>query len=134
MKSLQVYLFFAGNCEQALNFYKDCLNGEILTIQRFKESPMEVPEDQKNNVLYAEFKAENVYFMASDGLQPAAEPTGNVSLNINFTDENEQKAIFEKLSAGGKVTMPLQDTFWNSKYGMLTDKFGIHWMLNYPKK
>lgn len=128
MKSLDVYLMFSGNCEEALNFYKHALNGEILSIQRFGDAPMEVPENEKNHILHSEFRAEGVYFMASDG----AEHTGDqskIALTVTFTDLAEQETAFQRLADGGQVTMPLDDTFWGDRFGMLTDRYGIRWML-----
>lgn len=129
MKNLNVYLTFPGNCEEALHFYKDCLNGEIISLQRFGDSPMESTEPQR--VMHAEFRAEGVYFMASDSLpERTPQPGDLVNLSINLDDAAEQEAIFNKLSAGGIIDMPLQETFWGAVFGMFTDKYGINWMLN----
>lgn len=134
MKTLNVYLTFAGNCEEALNFYKDCLGGDF-TFQRFGEAPMPSSEEQKNKIMHAEFRSGDVYFMASDAMENMTINGGdNITLSLNFSEEKEQAAIFEKLSAGGTVTMPLQDTFWGAKFGMFMDKFGINWMSNCDKK
>lgn len=131
MKQLNVYLCFSGNCEEALNFYKDCLGGEIVSLQRFGDAPMESAEADKQRVMHAEFKAEGIYFMASDSMPGQTLRSGEmVQLSINLTDAAEQENIFQKLSAGGNVDMPLQDTFWGASFGMLTDKYGIKWMLN----
>lgn len=131
MKQLNIYLAFPGTCEEALHFYKDCLGGEIVSLQRFGDAPVESTEDQKQLVMHAEFKADGIYLMASDGHpgQPL-QPGEMVHLSINLTDAAEQENIFSKLSAGGRVDMPLQDTFWGARFGMLTDKYGIRWMLN----
>lgn len=131
MKQLNVYLAFPGNCEEALHFYKDCFGGEIVSLQRFGDTPVESTEDQKQKVMHAEFRAGDIYLMASDGRPGEPLAAGEmVQLSINLTDAAEQEAIFSKLSAGGRVDMPLQDTFWGARFGMLTDKYGIHWMLN----
>jgi PhnB protein len=134
MKSLVPYFTFAGNCREAFEFYRECLNGEITQMQTFEEARIPVDEKMKHRIIHAEFKAEDVYFMGSDGMVDfAAVPGNNVSLNINLTDEKEQARIFTALSQGGIVTMPLEDTFWGAKYGMLTDRFGVQWMLNCTK-
>lgn len=131
MKQLNVYLAFPGNCEQALHFYKDCLGGEIVSLQRFGDTPVDSPEEHKQKVMHAEFRAGDIFFMASDGRPDEALTPGDmIHLSINLTDAAEQEAIFSKLSAGGRVDMPLQDTFWGACFGMLTDKYGIRWMLN----
>lgn len=134
MKSLNVYLFFGGRCEEALNFYKECMDGEITSLQRFGDAPMEVGEHEKDKVMHAEFRSEDIYFMASDGMEEQEVEQGNtVTLSINLDDEAEQEKMFRKLAEGGKVTMELQDTFWGARFGQLTDKFGINWMLNCDK-
>jgi len=134
MKNLGFYLTFPGNCEEALNFYKECLKGEIKNLQRFETAPMPVPDNYKKKIINAEFKAEGVFFMASDGMADQPPVIGNnISLSFNITDLKEQEELFNKLSKGGKITMPLQDTFWGARFGMLTDKFGINWMLNCQK-
>lgn len=134
MKTLVPYLTFAGNCRDAFEFYKVCLNGEITAIQTFEEAKMQVDDSFKNRIVHAEFKAENVFFMASDGMSGfAAHPGNNISLTLDLTDTKEQERIFTALAEGGKVTMPLQKTFWGATYGMLTDRYGIQWMLNCSK-
>ena len=104
-------------------------------MQTFGEANMGGDEFFKNRIIHAEFKADEVYFMASDGMADfVAVPGNNVSLNINLTDEKEQARIFAALSQGGKVTMPLEDTFWGAKYGQLVDRYGVQWMLNCSKQ
>jgi PhnB protein len=134
MNSFNVYLTFAGNCEEAINFYKECLGGEIISKQTFGEAPMPVDENYKSKIIHIDFKSGDIHLMASDAMpgQPVIAGT-NISLSINLTDEKEQEIIFNKLSTGGKVTMPLENTFWGAKFGMLTDKYGFNWMLNCTK-
>lgn len=136
MKNLNVYLTFAGTCKDALALYKEALGGEIVSLQTFGEAPTpNIPDDQKNNVMHAEFRAGDIYFMASDSMPEQPVILGNaVTLSIGLDSLEEQESIFSKLSDGGAVTMPLQDTFWGARFGMLTDKFGINWMLNCDKK
>jgi PhnB protein len=131
MNSLVPFIHFAGNCEEALNFYKTCFGGEISGIQRFSDSPMPVPEKHKSKIMYSEFKAGGLFFLASDG-PPDYKPgqSDSVSLSIDFKDPKEEEKVFNSLSAGGKVTMPLADQFWGAKFGMLIDKYGFNWMLN----
>jgi PhnB protein len=134
MKTLVPYFTFAGNCREAMQFYKQCLNGEIVQMQTFEEAKYQTSDKFKNRIIHAEFKAEGVHLMASDGMEDfVAVPGNNLSLNIDLTDEKEQARIFAALSQGGKVAMPLQDTFWGAKYGQLVDRFGIQWMLNCTK-
>ncbi len=134
MKRLQVYLFFNGNCAAALDFYRECLDGEIVSLQTFEGSPMAVPEHYQTKVMHAEFKAGEITFMASDGTPDRPSRAGdNISLVLDFSDPAAQSATFDRLAEGGSVTMPLQDTFWGSTFGMLVDKFGIHWMFNHTQ-
>jgi len=128
---LITYVTFAGNCEEALNFYKEVLNGEILQISHMGDGQMQVPEILKDKVMHARLKiGENVLYM-SDTFDPASIRQGNnVSLSLQIEDTTKLEKLFNNLSAGGTVKMPLEDTFWGARFGMLTDKFGIHWMLN----
>ncbi|MEX0719545.1 MAG: VOC family protein [Balneolaceae bacterium] len=131
MKTLNPYLFFQGNCEEALTFYKECMGGEIILLQRFGDTEMPVPDDHKNKIMHAELKTENIHILFSDGAPHKTITEGdNVQLSINLTSTEEQDKLFKALADGGKVTMPLEDTFWGARYGMLQDKFGIRWMLN----
>ena len=131
------YITFAGNAEEALNLYKEVFDGEIKDLGRFGDSPMETPEDYKQKIMHARLVFGDNLLMVSDGMQgePAASG-GNIHLSVDMEDEQKMEKVFEKLSEGGKVTMPLQDTFWGAKFGMLVDKFGIAWMFNHdrPKK
>lgn len=130
--TLDVYLNFPdGRCEEALKFYAEILGGDIVSMQRFGEGPMEVPEGAQNHVMHAEFKAGEVFFLASDTMpgQPIVRGN-NMSLTISMDNEAEQKKAFDALAEGGTVTMPLEKTFWGAYFGMLTDKFGINWMLS----
>ncbi len=128
---LYPYLTFNGNCEDAMNFYKDALNGEIIGISRFGDSPMEVSENDKNRIMNVEFKAGDIAFMASDTMPGQNGPTSsNITMALVTTNREETDRTFAALSAGGQVTMPLEVTFWNAYFGMFTDKFGISWMIN----
>lgn len=131
MKSFNPYFFFPGNCREALIFYKECFGGEITSMQTYGDTQMPSPPEQKNNVIHSTFRSGNVFFMASDTMpnQPS-NPGNNITLNIDFENVDDQAKAFEKLSRGGHVHMALQDTFWGARYGMLTDKFGVNWMMN----
>ena len=128
---LITYVNFAGNCEEALNFYKEALSGEILQISHMGDGQMEVPEHVKGKVMHARLKiGENVLYM-SDTFDPSSIIQGNnVSLSLQPETIAQTEDLFNKLSAGGTVKMPLEDTFWGARFGMFTDKFGIHWMIN----
>ena len=132
---VQPYLNFAGNCEDALNFYKENLHGEIPMLSYFESARMEVPQAYKKKVLHSVLKIGKATIMASDSLPDHPFIVGNnISLSLNFDDIATMETAFQNLSAGGKVTMPLQDTFWGARFGMLTDKFAINWMFNCETK
>jgi PhnB protein len=130
---LEPYLFFHGRCEEALNFYKDCLGGEIVDLNRFAGSAMEseVGPDFFQKIMHASFVAADVKFMASDG-QPGSPPDGNddIALSLATTDAGEGERVFAALAAGGDVTMPMAEVFWGGKFGSLTDRFGVQWMVS----
>lgn len=129
------YLMFNGNCEEALNFYASCLDGQIQGLMRFEGSPAEEMSESKQDVLHATFVAKELMFMASDGGKNAPTETdgGKVHLSLNFDSVEEEEKVYNALAEGGRQTMPLADTFWGARFGMLTDKFGINWMFNYDK-
>jgi PhnB protein len=129
---LEPYLFFTGNCEEALNYYKDVFGGEIVELSRHKDAPAEAqtPPESANLVMHATFKGPGFSFMAGDARPGTTYGEGPMSLSLSLTDQNEGQRIFDALAKGGKVDMPMQDMFWGAKFGMLTDRFGIDWMFN----
>lgn len=135
--SVLPYLTFAGNCEEAFNFYRSVFGGEFTYVGRFKDMPSEqpIPESEKNKIMHISLPlANNTALMGSDSSEAFGQATvtgNNFSLSVNTESEEEAKKIFSGLSAGGKVTMPLDKTFWGSYFGMLVDKFGIQWMVSY---
>ena len=136
MKGLITYLNFDGNTRDAMTFYKKCL-GADLDIQTFKEAKLDTPKGAENRVMHARLVKGNAVLMASDTPPGAAyKPGNNFSITVDCDGAPEAEKLFKALSDGGKVTMPLQDTFWGARFGMLTDKFGVNWMLNaeLPKK
>ncbi|MEJ7737544.1 MAG: VOC family protein [Chitinophagaceae bacterium] len=125
------YIMYAGNAEDALNFYKDILGGEIKGIQRYGETPMPSADNYKDKIMHSTFEFDDNVIMVSDSM-PGNETTkgSNVHLSLDVKDTAKMDEVFNKLADGGKVSMPLQDTFWGARFGMLTDKFGINWMFN----
>jgi PhnB protein len=130
---LEPYLFFHGRCEEALNFYQRCLGGEITSLSRFAGSPMEQEVDAgyREKVMHANFVAGDVKFMASDG-NPGSPPDGedDIALSLATDDAAEGERVFNALAEGGAVTMPLQDAFWGERFGSLTDRFGVQWLVS----
>jgi PhnB protein len=134
--SLNPYLMFNGNCKEAMNFYKECFDAN-LEISTYGDSPMEYLPEQKDHVLHSSISKGNIVIMASDSMKGQTSNFGsNISLSINCASREELDILFDKLAEGGKITMPKENTFWGAYFGMLTDKFGIHWMFNYdtPKE
>jgi PhnB protein len=130
------FLHFDGNCGEAMEFYKQSLDAELFLI-RYSEAPGDqswVPAVSRNHVMHSTLKREDTaLLMAADTVAGSPfQPGNNFSVTIECDSLDEINAFFTALSKGGTVTMPLQDTFWNAHFGMLTDKFGIRWMLNYP--
>ena len=140
MKNIIPYLTFNGNTEEALNYYKSVLGGEIVSISRFKDAPpmdgVEMTEESLNLVMNAVYVInEYITLMASDGHPSYDEvPFGqNISLAITADSKEEVDTFFEGLSADGIITMPLEDTFWGAYFGMCEDKFGVNWMINFDQ-
>lgn len=134
LMQLVPYLMFNGDAEEAMNFYVSALGGQILMMQRYGEAPMHTDEASKNLVMHATMQAGEIQLMFSDSAGDRETRFGdNVHLSLNFSSAEEIANAFERLSDGGRVTMPLEDTFWGARFGMLTDKFGVCWMFNWDK-
>jgi PhnB protein len=132
--SLNVYLYFNGNCEEAMNFYKNATGGTIDSMQQYGDSPMGADIADKDKVLHAVMTIYGTKVMFSDSNAKRHINFGdNFSLALDFKSGDTIKNAFEALSAGGAITMPLQDTFWGATFGMCTDKYGINWMFNFDK-
>lgn len=131
---VEPYLFFEGRCEEAMAFYTKAVGAKVEALMRFKESPEPpppgmVPPGSENKVMHALFRIGDSAIMASDGGCSNAQKFDGFSLTITVANEAEAKAKFTALSEGGAVTMPLGKTFFSPCFGMLTDKFGVGWML-----
>lgn len=132
---LYPYLSFNGNCEEALNFYKKALDGEITQLGHYGDSAMESSEVIKDKVLHGRLQFGQMLIMASDAMDENNTRIGdNISLSVECETNDQLEQVFSKMPEGEKITMPLQDQFWGAKFGMLTDKFGIHWMFNCEHK
>lgn len=141
MSQLIPYLYFDGNCEEAITFYQSVLGGQIPYMGRYKDMP---PSEESNGkiagadgdkIMHVSLVSEGFSILASDVPKDYAganyKQGTNVALSINAQSREKAAEIFNGLSTGGTVTMPLQDTFWGAFFGMWTDKFGINWMVNY---
>jgi PhnB protein len=129
---LNAYLLFKGNCEEAFKFYERALGGRIEAMLPHAGTPAEkqVPVEWLNKIMHARLSVGDAVLMGSDApLDRFEEPKGfSVSLQIN--DPAEAERLFQALGEGGKVKMPIQQTFWAARFGMLVDRFGIPWMIN----
>lgn len=125
--TLDVYLFFDGNAKEAMEFYKSVFGGE-LTLNTMEGVPGTKPED-KDRIMHASLEGGDVNLMASDSRKASPEAK-KIELSLSGSDEPKLKKMFEGLSQGGKITMPLGKQSWGDTFGMLTDKYSINWMFN----
>jgi PhnB protein len=129
MAQLNPYIFFGGNCRDAMTFYQECLGGE-LAIQTVGESPAgsQMPPEAHNNVIHSTLQGGGVTIMASDNFDGSPVNVGTaITLCLSADTRDEIRGYFEKLSAGGTVTGPLKEEFFGM-FGTATDKFGVNWM------
>jgi len=140
MATVNTYLNFNGNCEAAFNFYKSIFGGEFTYIGRFGEMPQgadeAISDAEKNKIMHVSLPIGNTLLMGSDtggAWAPTFVQGNNFSISINAENKAEAKTLFDAISQGGQITMPLADTFWGAYFGMLTDQFGINWMMNFEE-
>ena len=140
MATVNVYLTFNGNCMEAFDFYKSVFGGEFPYVGKFGEMPPqkgmpEMSEADKNKIMHISLpiSQETMLYGSDTGGEWASNfvEGNNFSLSLNTNSREETEKLFNALSAGGKVTMPLANTFWGAYFGMWQDKFGINWMVNY---
>ena len=139
MISINPYLNLAGNTEEAFNFYKSVFGGEFISLQRFKETSeaAKLPSEDPDKMHVSLSLGNQTILMGTDAIESMGHSLSvgnNFSLSVNTDSEQEAEKIFNGLSAGGEITMPLQKTFWGAYFGMLKDKFGIQWMVSYEYK
>jgi PhnB protein len=138
MKGFDITLMFNGQTEEAFNFYRSVFGGEFSSVQRMSDlpTPMEMPESEKSKILHMAFPIGNTVLMGMD--IPHGRGTVNQGNNffvtLNTSSEAETDELFGKLSEGGMVMMPVEKQFWGAYFGMLTDKFGIQWMLTFSEQ
>ena len=132
------YLFFAGNCEEAMNFYSGAIGSPIDMLMRMKDSPEPPPPEHappgsENLVMHASMHlGKDTVLMASDDPSGQAKGFQGFSLSLTVDSKAEADRIYAALAAGGRQTMPMGQTFWSPWFGMLTDKFGVGWMISLP--
>jgi PhnB protein len=131
---IEPYLFFDGRCEEALEFYRTALGAEVTMLMRYKDSPEPpppgmLPPGTENKVMHASLRIGDANIMASDGHNQGKPKFEGFSLSLNARDDAHAKRMFSSLSEGGKVTAPLSKTFFSSSFGMVSDRFGVPWMV-----
>ena len=136
--SIQPYLTFGGRCQEAVDFYRDALGAEVQMLMRFKEAPDQpppgmVPANWGDKIMHVSLKIGDAVLMASDGCASSEKNFQGFSLSLTAANEAEADRKFAALSKSGKVTMPLGKTFFSPRFGMLTDKFGVGWMVLVPQ-
>jgi PhnB protein len=137
MATLNPYLNFQGNTEEAFNFYKSVFGGEFVALMRFKDTPEadKIPAHEQDKIMHIALPiGKDNILMGTDTLESMGQTLqagNNMSLAIGADSEEEANKLFKGLSAGGQVTMPLEKAFWGDYFGMLTDKFGIQWMVSF---
>jgi PhnB protein len=132
---IQPYLFFDGRCEEAVEFYKRALGAELEMLMRYRESPDPpppgmVPPGYEDKVMHASLRVGGAVLMASDDCTGNAKQFEGFSLSLSVPDTPTADRMFNALAEDGEVQMPLGRTFWSPRFGMVKDRFGVHWMIN----
>ena len=140
MAEVCTYLNFYGNTEDAFNFYRTVFGGDFTSLIRFKDIPggEKMSLEDQNKIMHVALPIGNSsIIMATDLLESVGQKithANNYHISIMAKSEEEARKLFDALSEGGKITKPLEKTFWNAYFGMFNDKFGIQWMVNYDYK
>lgn len=132
---INAYLGFNGNCEEAFNLYEKVLGGKIEFLARYGETPAagQVPPDWKNKVIHERMSVDGQVLMGGDAPPDHYDIAAGMMVSISVKEPGEAERIFKGLSEGGKVSMPIQETFWSQRFAMWIDRFGIPWMVNCEK-
>jgi PhnB protein len=133
-QQVQAYLFFQGYCDEALEFYRRALGAEVITLMRYKDSPEPIPPGMippgwESKVMHSSFRIGETTVMASDGRSAGKPQFGGFSLTLIVATVAEADRVFAALTEGGQVQMPLAKTFYSPRFGMLSDRFGVGWMI-----
>ncbi|MEZ4989597.1 MAG: VOC family protein [Saprospiraceae bacterium] len=139
MTTINVYLTFNGNCETAFNYYRSVFGGEFASVNRFGGMPLadghQISPEEQNRIMHISLPISNeTILMGSDTVGEGAANFlvgNNFAISIRTNSKKEADQLFDQLSAGGRVTLPMDQTFWGDYFGMLTDQFGINWMISF---
>jgi PhnB protein len=134
---VQPYLFFGGKCADALAYYTKHLGAEVMMAMRYSDSPEPappgmIPDGWSDKIMHATFRIGSSVLMGSDGCDKEPGPNSHC-MSLTMPDEAEARRVFAMLAEGGSVGMPIGKTFWSPCFGMVTDAFGIHWMVTVPE-
>ena len=132
VKAINPYLFFNGNASDAVAFYEKALEAKVVRIARYSDAPGgNLPPEHANKLMHAHLEAGGGTLLLSDAIMGPPNTHGDtISVCLQYVGKAEIDRHFAALSEGGTVSEPLQDTFWGARFGLLVDKFGIHWMFN----
>ncbi len=135
---IQPYLFFEGRCEEALDFYKQAIDAQVEFLMRYDDNPSPpqqsmIPSGNGRKIMHAEARVGDTSILASDGMCTGNADFQGFSLTLTVANEAEARRRFEALAEGGKVTMPLAESFFSPSFGMLVDRFGVNWMVIVPQ-
>ena len=135
--NVQPYLSFEGRAQEAIDFYKGALGAKVDMVMHFKDAPPEVQSQMspasKDKIMHAAFHIGDTQVMASDGQCSGKSQFSGITLTLNATSNGEADKLFNALAQGGKVNMPMSETFFANRFGMVADKFGVGWMVLNPK-
>lgn len=138
--TINPYIDFDGHAEEAFNFYKSVFGGEFQSMMRMGDSPEgpKVPENEKDRIMHVSLPVgKNNVLMGCDifpSMGHVRSPGNNFHISVSTDSQKEADKVFDGLAAGGKVSMPMQKTFWGSYFGTLKDKFGIQWMVSFDEQ
>jgi PhnB protein len=132
MMQMNPYLSFSGECETAFKFYEQCLGGKIEALLTYGNSPMaeETPPELQDKIMHAHLTVGDQNLMGGDSPPEMQEEPKGFSVMLQFDDPKEAERVFEALAENGTVRMPIQETFWAKRFGMLIDRFGTPWAIN----
>lgn len=139
MRTLNPYLTFPGNCEEAFNFYKSVFGGAFTYVGRFSEMPQEegrtLSEADKNKIMHISLPiSKETILMGSDDWESRANYGNNIGLSISTDTKEDADRLFRELSSGGTPSMPMNQTFWGDYFGMCTDRFNVNWMISFNEE
>jgi len=139
MTTVNLYLNFAGNTEEAFSYYKSIFKTEFLELKRFSDTPFgnTLPEEERHKIMHISLPVGNILLMGTDTLSSQGHSLvmgNNFSISLDVESQSEADQLYAALSLNGKTTMTMQDTFWGGYFGTCTDAFGIQWMVQWLKK